>query len=132
LDYFRRHPTLVLLAVLALGARVILPFGHVHAVSAQRQYAVTVQAGCAGGARDHRPVPGSNHEKYCPLCAAMGTAGLLLLPTPISLCPLEPDGIRNTVRYWESAKSGENPFAFQARGPPSPLQITRRPVQALT
>jgi hypothetical protein len=130
LDYFRRHPTLVLLAVLALAAQVILPFGHVHAVFAQREHAVIVEVGCVGGAQDHCPVPGNKHENYCPLCAAMGTAGFLLLPTPVSLSPLEFGGIGITVRYWESAKPGEIPFAFQARGPPSSLHITHRPAQA--
>jgi hypothetical protein len=134
LDCFRRHPTLVLLAMLALTAQVILPFGHVHAVSAQCEQAAIVQAACAGGTQDHCPVPGTNHEKYCPLCAAMGAAGFLLLPTPISLSSLELGGVRIKVRYWESTKPGENPFAFQARGPPSSLHITHRPrpVQALT
>jgi hypothetical protein len=123
---------LALLAVLALAAQVILPFGHVHAVSEQPEQVTIVQVPCVGEAQDHCPVPGNNHEKYCPLCAAMGTAGFLLLPTPISLAPLQLGGVEITLRCWESAKPDENPFAFQARGSPSSLRITHRQAQALT
>ena len=117
LDYFRRHPNFLLLALLALAAQIVLPFGHVHASRAEQ---VTITQGvCVDRAQSHCPIPNGSHNQLCALCAVMGTAGSLIIPTPIALSPLDLDRLRISTRYWSGGKSGGRPLAFQARAPPT-------------
>jgi hypothetical protein len=120
LDYFRRHPNGVLLALLALAAQIILPFGHTHIVAPRGEQALA-HGVCVSGAPNNCTRPSGNHEHYCPLCAAMGAAGSLIIPAPVALTVLDLGGSGIPVPYWSSAEFGESPSAFQARAPPASL-----------
>ncbi len=122
MDYFRRRPGFALLALLALAAQIILPFGHVHLLAPQGETGAIAQGIC-DGARQHCPQPGGNDRHFCPLCAAMGSAGFLILPAPVVLSLLDLGGSGIVARSWTLASPGERPCAFDARAPPLPLTV---------
>jgi hypothetical protein len=126
--FFRRRPSLGLVALLALATQGYLSFGHthVHAHRASDAVATPVVASgdCSPAARPSCPQPASNDDDAaCAICWTMGLVASLVLPESprVSFQPppnLAPGPVRVALR-----PADNKTVQFHARAPPLALSV---------
>ncbi len=126
--FFRRHPRLGLVALLALATQAYMSFGHTHMHAHRGSDAVATPVvaigNCSSAARPPCPQPASNdNDAACVICWTMGLVASLVLPEPpsVSFQPLPnlaPGPVRVVLRPADNTT-----VQFNARAPPLALSV---------
>jgi hypothetical protein len=105
------------LALFALALQIALAFDHIHL----REFGdlpgvVVAQATATDPASDR--IPGQSSDDYCLICATAKLAGMLVLPSPVSVV-LAAAFTDAAYAHYSSAPFGRINYAlFHARAPP--------------
>src|SRR5262245_60810915 len=114
----RRHPRLLLFALLAFVAHTILALSHTHVPGGLHQDKVASGDICPD---KQGPCPAptpAGHDTDCPLCAAIHAASTLIPPAgPADLIFFSCERTQLTIFAW-AARPTPRAFRFRARAPP--------------
>ena len=116
----RRHPRLLLIALLAYVAQIVLALAHVHAPTGMHRYAASCAKGAVTGREVACPKPSPvDHHRDCALCAAMHAA-FTLMPAAAPAVALCFSTERLAVpRFPRDTRPSRSVCQNQPRAPPS-------------
>jgi len=115
---FRRNRRLSWLVLGALGAQLLISFGHHHSHTGAHAVAAHV-ASCKPNEQTQCPSDHDEDEHHCAICWALSLAGRVVLPQPASI-----DWPITLPKAFEHSPSvislcGGETIKFQARAPPT-------------